>query len=86
MKCLSIAVMVLFIFSAGFAAPCIAVEESNPGDVSADMSTETVEEKAPLADDAEFGENNRREMPQYENYDENTGMPNVVGSDKTGEL
>lgn len=45
-----------------------------------------VEKEAPLADDEEFGEDNRREMPQYENYDENTGMPNVVESDKTGEL
>lgn len=38
------------------------------------------------ADDAEFGVNNEREMPQSETYDPNTGLPNVVGSDKAGEL
>ena len=38
------------------------------------------------SDDKEYGENNAREMPQSQTHDENTGLPNVVASDKTGEL
>jgi hypothetical protein len=39
-----------------------------------------------LADEAESGVNSEREMPQHETYDENTGLPNVVPSDKEGEM
>ena len=38
------------------------------------------------SDDKEYGENNEREMPQSETYDPNTGLPNVVPSDKEGEI
>ena len=38
------------------------------------------------SDDKEFGENNEREMPQSQTRDENTGLPNVVPSDKEGEI
>ena len=38
------------------------------------------------SDDKEYGENNEREMPQSQTHDENTGLPNVVPSDKEGEI
>ena len=38
------------------------------------------------SDDKEYGVDNEREMPQHETYDENTGLPNVVPSDKEGEM
>ncbi|MDD5428541.1 MAG: hypothetical protein PHI58_04815 [Candidatus Omnitrophica bacterium] len=45
-----------------------------------------VEHPTSLADEAESGVNNARLMPQSQNYDPNTGLPNVVESDKAGEL
>jgi hypothetical protein len=48
-----------------------------------EIITDTNEERS---DDEEFGENDRREMPQYETYDENTGLPDVVESDREGEI
>ncbi|MDO8525783.1 MAG: hypothetical protein Q7S07_04775 [Candidatus Omnitrophota bacterium] len=49
-----------------------------------EIVTDLNEEKK--SDDKEFGVNNEREMPQSDTYDENTGLPNVVESDKAGEI
>ena len=38
------------------------------------------------ADDEEFGVGQESEMPESDTYDENTGLPNVVGSDTMGEI
>ena len=90
MRYLYIVVAVIFMLSAGVAV----AEESNKisgaakqGPVAGSQDKEIVTDlNDRRADDKEFGENNEREMPQSETYDENTGLPNVVPSDKEGEI
>jgi len=86
MRYLYIAVAVVFIFGGDIVTPSMAADNGGSGDTAKSVPTDVVQKKAPLADDQEFGEDNRREMPQQENYDENTGLPNVVDSDKNGEM
>lgn len=85
MKYLYIALAVVFLFCTVIIAPeAVSAKCGTCGDDG--KGEAAVEKQAPLADDQEFGEDNRREMPQQENYDENTGLPNVVGSDMNGEM
>jgi len=86
MKYLYIAVAVVFLFCAVALSPEIVSANCGHCGTPAKGQVEPAEKKAPLADDEEFGVDNRREMPQQENYDENTGLPNVVDSDTNGEL
>lgn len=44
-----------------------------------------VKEK-PVEEDYGVGSEGEREMPSRENYDPNTGLPNVVPSDSDGEM
>ncbi|GEM_PF-5039205 len=86
MRYLYIAVAVVFLFCAVAVAPDKSAAMCGMCDTAEKDQAGAVEKKAPLADDEEFGEDNRREMPQQENYDENTELPNVVDSDTNGEI
>lgn len=86
MKYMYIAVAAVFMFCAVAVVPEIVSANCGTCDTSTKDQAGSAEKKAPLADEEEFGEDNRREMPQQENYDENTGLPNVVDSDTNGEI
>ena len=90
MRYLYIVVAVIFMLSGG-----MAVAEEGQKALGAAKQDEGVksQEKEIVtdlndrrSDNKEYGENNEREMPQSETYDENTGLPNVVPSDKEGEI
>ena len=90
MRYLYITIAVIFMMSASIA---VAEEGQKTGGAAKQDAAVKSQEKEIVtdlndkrSDDKEFGENNEREMPQSETYDENTGLPNVVPSDKEGEM
>jgi len=90
MRYLCVVAAVLFALGASPVAAEEAGKESG-GDESVTTETKAQEpagaaHRHETSDDKEFGEDNGREMPQNQTHDENTGLPNVVDSDKTGEL
>ena len=90
MRYLYVVMTIVFVFSAS----AMAAETAQKSDAAAkqggavqghgkEIETDYNDKKA---DDKEYGVDNEREMPQHETYDQNTGLPNVVPSDKEGEL
>ena len=83
MRYLYVVAAIIFMFGTA------VIAEEN---ISDDKSSGTVKVSAdkgkgePLSDEQEYGEDNRREMPQQQSYDENTGLPNNVPSDREGEI
>ena len=90
MKCLYITIVMVFIFGAGIVA---AEEGPKNGSAAAQGTAVQSQEKEIVTDlndrrsnDKEHGVSSEREMPEGQTYDENTGLPNVVPSDKEGEM
>ena len=90
MRDLYIAIAIIFMLSAG-----IAVAEEGQKTLGAAKQDEGVkgQDKEIVtdlndkrSDDKEYGVDSEKEMPRDETYDENTGLPNVVPSDKEGEI
>ena len=90
MRYLYIAIAIIFMLSAG-----IAVAEEGQKTLGAAKQGEGVtSQKREIvtdlndkrSDDKEYGVGSEREMPSDETYDENTGLPNIVPSDKEGEI
>ena len=89
MKYLYVAVVMVFIFNVG----PVAAKECPKCGSSAGQGAGVVSQKEivtdrnePLSDEKESGVNNERVMPQSQTHDKNSGLPNVVPSDKTGEI
>ena len=92
MRYLYIVVVVMFM-SGGIAFAADADQKSGPGasqDGGAAVRSQekeiVVDSNERRSDDKEFGVGNQREMPNGETYDQNTGLPNVVESDREGEI
>ena len=82
-----LAVFMLVVSPVALMAECGVCDSSKSAKgASAQGKTIDVEHPTSMSDEAESGVNNERLMPQSQNYDPNTGLPNVVESDKTGEL
>ncbi|MFA5142923.1 MAG: hypothetical protein WC522_01975 [Candidatus Omnitrophota bacterium] len=92
MKYLCIAVAVIFIF--GIFA--VGLDKAMAGSGACDGAGKTAKEEQapvaaegadePVADDEEDGVGSRRAMPTMQTYDQNTGLPNLVSSDREGEI
>lgn len=81
MKYLSALVVLVLVLS-----PVALMAEGQGAAVDSQTRSIDVEHPTDMSDEAESGVNNQREMPQSQTYDDNTGLPNVVESDKTGEI
>lgn len=80
--------VVVAIFAMSYAG--IAVAQDSTGDTAAPRSAEKPivvdSNDAPAGDDDGFEDRESRRVPPAQVYDENTGIPNVVESDKEGEI
>ena len=88
MRYLYAVIAIVFIFSVSAMAAETAqkgVAAARQGGMAQGKEIET-DDNDKKADDKEYDVDNEREMPQHETYDQNTGLPNVVPSDKEGEL
>ena len=88
MRYLSVVIALVFVFSAAAMAadesqkaPAPAAAKQGPAIQGQGKEIE-VDHPTSLADEAESGVNSDREMPSSETYDENTGLPDVVPSDR----
>ncbi|MDD5136563.1 MAG: hypothetical protein PHN63_04375 [Candidatus Omnitrophica bacterium] len=92
--CVAVAIVFMFGITAVAAekvsADCgmCGVQKKDTGARSGESATakEGADRGEPLSDEEEYGEDNRREMPQQQTYDENTGLPDNVPSDREGEI
>ena len=90
MKYLYVAIVIVLIFSVGSVTAnecsnCGSSAGQGAGVVSQEREIVT-DKNEPMSDEKESGVNNEREMPQSQTHDKNSGLPNVVPSDKTGEI
>ena len=68
-------------------SPVVASSQAvKTGQVLSQGKEIVVDSNEALSDDKDYGVGEVREMPESDTYDQNTGMPNVVGSDTAGEI
>ena len=92
MRYVYIAVAMVFIFSAAVYAVDsdqkndTSAKQAGSADVKSQEKEIVVDSNERASNGKEFGVGKENEMPSGETYDQNTGLPNVVESDKEGEI